>query len=591
MGLSSNGLSLEIAGRTVSGRPVPGKPQRPAGPYLLGIPAVLLSSLLLIPVAITVVAAFRLPDGSFGLENFAVMGDPAALHAVRNSVAWVAVALALVVVGFLLAVVSYRLPGLSSFLQPALVIPFAVSVLVSGATFRLMFDSSPERGTVTAVWTSLFGSSPVWLGPGLFWLVLVSAFGWTWLGYVVSLFRAGLDAIPDDVSRTIAAEGLTGLRRWRALELPLLRPITGVVTLTLVVAAVRVFDLVLIVVPGPMQHDADVLGLNWWRATSSGDNSGRTAALGVVLFAIVAAVAVIGVRGLRRRRWAMPVSVVPADSSLRRPKPSKRVRRIGWTAGFVVSLFWFLPAVVLVATALHSPREAGLRGWWSLHGLGLSSFDAAASIGLLRALLSTVLISSIATVVLLVVAVPTAYLVAWGGLPTWLGRVVTSVFVVLAVTPVQMYAAPLRDAIDAAGLSGSRIALGLVHASAGLPFAVLLLRSAFASAPPMLVAEALQGPARQSAVLATVQRTYRPAVLAVAVLEFVLVWNDFIVGFLISGAGTTPLSLVLWGEARQFSTSAGTVAAAAVVASVVPAVLMLTFWRTVVRGLTIGSRP
>ena len=50
-------------------------------------------------------------------------------------------------------------------------------------------------------------------------------------------------------------------------------------------------------------------------------------------------------------------------------------------------------------------------------------------------------------------------------------------------------------------------------------------------------------------------------------------------------------SLVLWGEARQFSTSSGPVAAAAVVASVVPVVLMLTFWRTVVRGLTTGSRP
>ena len=365
MGLQSNGLSLEVVGREISGRPVPGKPRRPAGPYLLGLPALLLSSLLLIPIAVTVVAAFRTPDGSFGLGNFAVMGDRAALHAVGNSLAWIGVALALVVVGFLLALLSYRLPGVTSFLQPALVIPFAVSVLVSGATFRLIFDPAPEHGTVTAVFTKLFGSSPVWLGPGLFWLVLVSAFGWTWLGYVVSLFRAGLDAIPDDVTRTITAEGVTGWRRLRALELPLLRPITGVVTLTLVIAAVRVFDLVLIVVPGPMQRDADVLGLNWWRATSAGDNSGRTAALGVVLFAIVAAVAVIGVRGLRRRRWAMPVSVVAPDPSLRRHKPSRRVRRTGRVVGFVVALFWTLPAVVLVATALHSPTEAGLRGWWS----------------------------------------------------------------------------------------------------------------------------------------------------------------------------------------------------------------------------------
>lgn len=590
MGLQTNGLSLEIVGREITGRPVPGKPRRPAGPYLLGLPALLLSCLLLIPIGVTVVAAFRTPGG-FGFGNFAVMTDQGALRAVGNSLLWVLVAFGIVVVGFFLALLSYRLPAVTTFLQPALVIPFAVSVLVSGATFRLLFDPTPERGTVTAVWTRLFGSSPVWLGPGLFWLVLVSAFGWTWLGYVVSLFRAGLDAIPDDVSRALTAEGVRGWRRLRALEIPLLRPIAGVVTLTVVIAAVRVFDLILIVVPGSMQRSADVLGLNWWRATTSGDDPGRTAALGVVLFAIVAAVGLIGVRGLRRRRWAMPVTVVRPDPSLRRPKPRRSVRRFGWLIGLAVALVWIFPAVVLVITALHSPEEAGVRGWWSASGLGFSSFAAAANVGLFRALLSTLIIASAATAVLLVIAVPTAYLVAWGGLPLRVGRTVMAVFVVLAVTPVQMYAAPLRDAIDAAGLAGSRIALALVHAAAGLPFAVLLLRSAFASAPPALVSEALQGPVRQSAVLATVQRTYRPALIAVAVLEFALVWNDFIVGFLISGPGTTPLSLVLWGEARQFSASSGPVAAAAVVASIVPVVLMLTFWRTVVRGLTTGSRP
>lgn len=590
MGLQTNGLSLEIVGREITGRPVQGKPRRPAGPYLLGLPALLLSCLLLIPIGVTVVKAFT-TNHRFGLGNFAVIGDPAALHAVGNSLLWVLIAFGTVAVGFSMALLSYRLPAVTTLLQPALVIPFAVSVLASGVTFRMIFDPTPERGTITAVSTHLFGSSPVWLGPGLFWLVLMSAFGWTWLGYVVSLFRAGLDAIPEDVSRSLAAEGVRGWKRLRALEIPLLRPITGVVTLTLVVAAVRVFDLVLIVVPGSMQQSADVLGLNWWRASTSDADSGRTAALGVVLFAIVATVGLIGVRGLRRRRWAMPVAAVRQEPALGRPRPRKSVRRLGGFIGFAVALVWVFPAVVLVATALHSPREAGLRGWWSLSGLGFSSFAAAANVGLLRALLSTLVIATAATAVLLVIAVPTAYLVAWGGLPPRLGRVAMAVFVVLAVTPVQMYAAPLRDAIDAAGLAGSRVALALVHAAAGLPFAVLLLRSAFASAPPAVVSEALQGPVRQSAVLATVQRTYRPALIAVAVLEFALVWNDFIVGFLISGPGTTPLSLVLWGEARQFSVSSGPVAAAATVASVVPVVLLLSFWRTVVRGLTTGSRP
>ena len=81
---------------------------------------------------------------------------------------------------------------------------------------------------------------------------------------------------------------------------------------------------------------------------------------------------------------------------------------------------------------------------------------------------------------------------------------------------------------------------------------------------------------------------YRTTLVAVVVLEFVLVWNDFIVGFLISGPGTSPLTLLLWGEARQFGTSAGTVAASAVVSALIPVVLLLATWRKVVVGLTGG---
>jgi alpha-glucoside transport system permease protein len=155
--------------------------------------------------------------------------------------------------------------------------------------------------------------------------------------------------------------------------------------------------------------------------------------------------------------------------------------------------------------------------------------------------------------------------------------------VVLAVAPVQMYAGPLGDVFSGLGLAGSRAPLALVHAAAGLPFATLVLRTAFLAAPPRSAGE------QRPALDAMWRRgRYRPAVAAVVVLEFVLVWNDFIVGFLISGPGTTPLTLLLWGEARQFGTSAGTVAAAAVVAAVIPVGVLLATWRRVVAGLTGG---
>lgn len=581
MPLEVNGLRLEVVGREMTGRPVPGRPRRPAGQYAYAVFPLALLAVIVVPVVRTVRAAFRTGDG-YGLGNFHVLADSSALRAALHTAAWVAVALALVVAGFGIALAGHRAPVLWKVLQPALTIPFAVSAMVAGAAFRIIFDPSRERGAATAITTGLFGSSPVWLGPGLVWVVLVSAFVWGWLGYVVSLFRAGLEAIPDDLGRTVRAEGLTGWRRLRALELPILRPTYRIIELTLLVAVVRLFDLVLIVAPGPMQADADVLALHWWRSSNSTEDPGRTDALALTLFVVVAGLAVWRMRGLRSP-WVLPEPVAAAP-----PVPPARPRRAVWLAvGIPVGVLWAFPVLVLVLTALHSPAAAGLNGWWSPHGFGFDSFGAAATAGLWRALAANVVIAGVATSLVLIASVPAAYLLAWGGLPRRVVRAVVLVLVVLAVTPVQMYAAPLRDVT---WLAGTPAGLGVVHAAAGVPFAVLLLRAAFAAAPPSLVAESLRGPLRQSAVLNEVRQGYRPALVAVAVIELVLVWNDFIVGFLLGGPGATPLSLVLWGEARQFATSAGTVAAAAVVSSVLPVVVLLARWPTVVRGLTIGTR-
>jgi len=583
--LSAAGLELEVVGREITGRPVPGRTHRSYGSYLLGLPALVLTSLLLVPMLVTTIEAFWTPDG-FGVANFAVLGEPAVLLAIGHTIAWIGVAIALVALALGIALAGHRVTSLWSFLQPALIVPFAVSALVSGAAFRIIFDPAPERGTISAI----FGDGAVWLGPGLFWVVLVSAFSWTWLGFAVALFRAGLDSIPDDLIRTVNAEGLRGWRRLRAVELPILRPISGIVTLILVVATVRLFDLVLIAVPDPMQDDADVLTLRWWRVTNATDDHGRPAVLALVLFVIVAVVALTGMRGLRRS-WAMPSSAVPPATQRPRARVRPIRRRLGLSMAVSLSVIWLFPAAVLIITAFHDPNAAGLRGWWSSDGLGLGSFVAASNAGLWQALFSTVLVAGLAAVLVLVISVPTAYVLAWGGLPQWLGKAAITVFVLLAVTPLPMYAEPLRAAFTSLGISGSRMSLALVHAAAGLPFGVLLLRAAFASASPSLVSEALLGQLRQSEVINQVRQTYRPVLVAVAILEFVLVWNDFVVGFLIVGPGSTPLSLVMWGEARQFATSAGTVAAAAVVSSIVPVVLLWRFWPTVVRGLTVGTKP
>ncbi|HEY6740486.1 MAG TPA: sugar ABC transporter permease, partial [Actinopolymorphaceae bacterium] len=159
----------------------------------------------------------------------------------------------------------------------------------------------------------------------------------------------------------------------------------------------------------------------------------------------------------------------------------------------------------------------------------------------------------------------------------------------LAVMPVQMYVLSLRDWFVDLGLGGSRIPLILIHAAAGLPVAILVIRAALVTAPPHRATDVLSGLTRPSEALRRIWDRAGHALVAVAVLEFVLVWDDFVLSFLVSGLGSSPLTLVMWGEARQFGTSFGTVAASAVVMIIVPVALVLATWRRyLVPGLTGG---
>ena len=549
------GLRLEITGRELTGGLGTTAPHGRPYPYLLVVPAVLLLVQLGVPMVWTFGQAQHADVPVVG--NFhTVLTDPSALRAAWHSVLWVGIALALVGAGYGIAVLSRHAGKLWRVLLYVLILPFGVSAVVSGAVFRLVFDPNPERGMASA----LFGGGAVWLGPDLIWWVLASAFAWSWLGFVVVLFRAGLDAAHGESFR---------LGRF---TLPRPGPVTAIVVLTVLVAAIRVFDLVVIATPGSIQDDVDVVGLHWWRMASSSADTGGPAALAVLLFGVVGVLSVAGMRAMRAPE--QPARLPAVDLT------EERAPR-WWSRPLVggVGLMWLLPVVILVATAFHTPEAAGAAGWWQLADLGLGSFAAAGATWLWPAVVGSLLIAGLATALVLAAAVPLAYLLTWV-FPRRVSRVCTAVLAILAVAPVQMYAGPLGDVFTGLGLVGARTPLALVHAAAGLPFATLVLRTAFLAAPardgrPAFDAMWRRGP-------------YRTTLVAVVVLEFILVWNDFIVGFLISGPGTSPLTLLLWGEARQFGTSAGTVAAAAAVSAVIPVVLLLATWRKVVTGLTGG---
>src|SRR5690606_25705824 len=218
---------------------------------------------LLAPIGWTLVELVRsLP------QNLAVF-DAAAIEAYIRTAIWVfAVGGGLIGGGLLLAQATMRRwQRYWSTMSIFLVVPFGVSALMAGAAFRMMFDPAPERGTVTWL-AGLVGIDPVWLGSGWIWLVLILAFVWMWLGFTVSLFRAALNSIERDPILSADVDEAPNYWSRTKRQWTTIKPVFFIVTVTVVVAAARMFDLVLITAPPAMQYDVDVVSVRWWRLTN-----------------------------------------------------------------------------------------------------------------------------------------------------------------------------------------------------------------------------------------------------------------------------------------------------------------------------------
>ncbi len=445
--------------------------------------------------------------------------------------------------------------------------------VAAAATYQLHIPAAAVRSLPDGV---------DFLGPAWIPWVLVSAFSWAWIGFAVVVFRTGMRAVPRDLLRVVRAFG-GGRRRQLALVIvPALLPVAGLVLLIVLVAATRVFDLVYVAAPGSMQEDVEVMGVHWWRW--AGDlGQGAAAALAVLMFIVVASFVLVAVWGLSRE-WpgAAPVAAEPVA-------PRSRLRR--WTVrtlGTAAMAIWLAPFLELLLTSLRSPRDAGVGGWWRIgrDGWGLGSYRQAFASGELpAALLSTASRAAAATVLLVLLAVPAGYALASSRLPRRLARIAVALTAVLAVVPVQAVAAPLAARFSQLPPALGPIELTAAHVALGLPMGVLLLRAAFATVPYRPVPVGQTRPFDRASALATVVARSWPAVLAVAVLEFVQVWNDFVVGLLLGGSGNPLITVVLATETRDFTTSSGFLAGTSVTIMIVPLVLILTLGRWIVRGI------
>lgn len=127
-----------------------------------------------------------------------------------------------------------------------------------------------------------------WLGQALVTPAIIASWLWIWVGFAMIVIGAGLSAIPRDVLEAARVDGATEWQVFRRVTAPLLMPVLLVVLVTLVINVLKIFDLVLVIAPGAIQDEANVIALEQWRVSFGGaQNAGLGSALSVFLFLLV----------------------------------------------------------------------------------------------------------------------------------------------------------------------------------------------------------------------------------------------------------------------------------------------------------------
>ncbi|WP_183154762.1 carbohydrate ABC transporter permease [Streptomyces shenzhenensis] len=166
---------------------------------------------------------------------------------------------------------------------------FTLPAAADGARLRLPADNfkAPYNGVD-------------WLGPALVTPAVIGSYVWMWAGFAMVLIAAGLAGVPRELLEAARVDGAGEWQVFRRITVPLLAPVLAVVTVTLMINVLKVFDLVFIIAPGSSQDDANVLALELYRKGFAEDRPGIASAIAVFLLLLVIPVMWFNIRRLRR---------------------------------------------------------------------------------------------------------------------------------------------------------------------------------------------------------------------------------------------------------------------------------------------------
>lgn len=275
------------------------------------LPAVaLIAVFTLLPFAEAILLSFQSWDGVspdtpwVGLHNYQQAFQNAAFWASMENAAvfgavgfFVGNAISMVMA---LAVNSIRRGR--TFFRTVYYLPSVLSVVVVGMVFSAMLD--PHSGIVNRIlgWIGLGALRLDWLNdPNVALWSVIGVFLWLHWGFGFILFLAGMQDIPANLYEAAELDGARGWAKFRYITWPHLAPVTTIVSLLTLLAALQIFGTVQVLTNGGPGYQTMVPTLQIFTQAFTYNNYGQAAAMSVLFGGALVLLSVLQL-GLSRRR-------------------------------------------------------------------------------------------------------------------------------------------------------------------------------------------------------------------------------------------------------------------------------------------------
>ncbi|MBC7221202.1 sugar ABC transporter permease [Candidatus Bipolaricaulota bacterium] len=270
-------------------------------------PALLLLGVFLVyPSAETIRLSFYGPRSEtfVGVQNYvrAFTSRPM-LIAFRNNLLWLGVfTLFTVGMGLVLAVLLDRV-RYEAVIKSVIFLPMAISYVAAGVIWRFVYAFrpavAPQIGLLNAIVVGLGGQPVGWLiqRPWVNNIALIVVGVWVWTGFCMVIISAAYKGIPKEMQEAARIDGANEWQVFRHVTIPFLKSTLAVVTTTMIVFVLKVFDIVYMMTNGA--YDTDVIANRMYNEMFQFNNYGMASAIAVILFLAIVPFLLINVRRFR----------------------------------------------------------------------------------------------------------------------------------------------------------------------------------------------------------------------------------------------------------------------------------------------------